>query len=151
MPALVEAGAHLCGAIATVCATAQYVPQLHLNWQRHSTRGLSPVSIVMKLVGSSFLLFNSLFLRETTPVIFYGLGNVLTHTLFMFQFHAYNPARSTGGATAKEESRAAAFVRTYKYLLWALFPVVPLLLDLAYPALIRLFPSYTRTHAHANG
>ena len=66
--------AYVCGTVATVCAVAQYVPQLLLNHRRRSTVGLSASSIVLKLVGASVLLFSALFLGEAAPVVLYGLG-----------------------------------------------------------------------------
>ena len=132
--------AYVCGTVATVCAVAQYVPQLLLNYRRHSTVGLSASSIVLKLAGASVLLFNALFLGEAAPVVLYGLGNIATHTLFMVQFHIYAPQPAAPPAAPKTlRAHATALVAHYRYLLWTLFPLVPLVVDTLFPAIIRLF------------
>ena len=136
--------AYACGTVATVCAVAQYVPQLLLNHRRRSTVGLSAPSIILKLAGASVLLFNALFLGEAAPVVLYGLGNIATHTLFMVQFHIYAPAPPPSSPSAVPaapktlRARATAFVAHYRYLLWTLFPLVPLVVDTLFPAVIRL-------------
>lgn len=131
--------AYVCGTVATVCAVAQYVPQLLLNHRRRSTVGLSASSIVLKLVGASVLLFSALFLGEAAPVVLYGLGNIATHTLFMIQFHIYAPAPPPASSTDDSlRARVDAFVARNHYLLWTLFPLVPLTVDALFPEIIRL-------------
>ena len=159
MSTILLAFAHICGTIATACATAQYMPQLLLNWRRHSTHGLSASSIILKLVGASFLLFNSIFLKESMPVVLYGLGNVITHVIFMLQFHYYakqererlleQKRQAAEEAMTKEQGprpvlfdKIETFLVRYQYLLWALFPLVPLLLDVLNPSLIRLLSEH---------
>ena len=142
-----QAFASFLGIIATVTSVVQYFPQLVYNFQRKSTAGLSANSFILKLVGSSFLLFSSFFMKEAAPIVLYGLGNIITHVVFMMQFHFYRTKEDPSLVDDAEKklrdpspsSTWRAWVQENKYLLWVLFPFFPLFLDVLFPSVIRLF------------
>ncbi|KAF2070928.1 hypothetical protein CYY_007752 [Polysphondylium violaceum] len=103
------------GIFSSICFGVQYLPQMYLNYQRRSVQGFSATGIIIKLIGASFLLINSWLIGESLPVVFYGLINVIQHTIFMFQFSIYDPAKAT------------------KYLPWVMFPIIPYLIGYRYP------------------
>lgn len=103
------------GFISSMCSFFQYFPQIVYNYKRKSVEGFSASSIIIKLVGASFLLTNSLFLGETVPVVLYGLSNVIAHSTFMFQFCFY--------VDPDKHPR-----KRYGYLAWIAFPFVPFLI-----------------------
>ena len=70
------------GMLATTLFSLVYVPQLYLNMKRQSTEGFSQASMVIKLVGGSFLLVNSIQAGEATPVVLYGTGACVHETLW---------------------------------------------------------------------
>lgn len=102
------------GNIATLCFTLQYIPQAYKNWKRKSIKGFSTTGIVIKLVGAAFLMVNAFLLGEPSPVVLYGLFNVIQHSIFIFQFGAY-----TGNTI---------------FYFWLLFPVIPYTLGVSYPS-----------------
>jgi len=101
--------AKVLGILSSICFALQYLPQTYLNFKRKSVKGFSTHGIIIKLVGASFLLVNSFLNGEATPVVFYGLINVLQHSVFILQFSIY-PSDS-----AVREN----------FLHWLLFPLVP--------------------------
>ncbi|KYQ88786.1 transmembrane protein [Tieghemostelium lacteum] len=101
------------GFLSSIAFAIQYLPQMKLNYQRKSTQGFSSSGIIIKLIGASFLLVNSWLTGETLPIFFYGLINVVQHSTFMYQFSIYD--------------------KNTKYLLWILFPFLPLLMGRLYP------------------
>lgn len=103
------------GAVSSLCATLQYLPQLHLNYTRRSTAGFSGKSIAIKMVGSAFHFANTFLLREAWPTVLYGFSNVLTHCLFMYQFATYGQSP------------------VHAYLYFCLVPFVPLFLGVLAP------------------
>jgi len=100
--------AKVLGILSSICFALQYLPQTYLNFKRKSVKGFSTLGIIIKLVGASFLLVNSFLNGEAAPVVFYGLINVIQHSVFIFQFSIYQ------GESNRE---------TYFY--WLLFPLVP--------------------------
>lgn len=78
------------GNVASMCFFVVYVPQFILNFKRKSCNGFSLDSTIIKLVGSSFLCFNSLFNGSGLPVFLYGSLNTAQHLLFLFQFSYYS-------------------------------------------------------------
>lgn len=48
------------GFISSIAFLIQYLPQIYLNFEKKSVKGFSSQGIIIKLVGSSFLLVNSL-------------------------------------------------------------------------------------------
>eukprot|EP00727_Mastigamoeba_balamuthi_P004316 m51a1_g13882 hypothetical protein (234) ;mRNA; r:653240-654492 len=121
--------AHWLGGVASVCFVIQYVPQIWHNYGRKSVEGFSTSSIIIKLVGAAFLAVNSALLGEALPVFMYGIGNLMAHSMFMYQFSQYiTPVPGKGGLAE------AVFGATSKhYLLWVLFPLVPLALGYSWP------------------
>jgi len=101
------------GIFSSICFALQYLPQTYLNFQRKSVKGFSTLGIIIKLFGASFLLVNSYLNGETFPVIFYGLINVIQHSIFILQFFFYT-----------SESN---------YLQWLLFPAIPYLIGKFFP------------------
>merc|ERR1711916_65776 len=85
------------GMAATIAFTLQYLPQAILNQQRRSVKGFSTLGIVIKHLGACFLLVNAYLTGEATPVILYGLFNVLQHSVFMVQFSIF-PSHSEDSA-----------------------------------------------------
>jgi len=104
------------GIFSSICFGVQYLPQMYLNYQRKSVQGFSSTGIIIKLIGASFLFINSWLTGETIPVVFYGLINVVQHTIFMFQFSIYDSS--------------AKFT---KYLPWVTFPIIPFIIGYHYP------------------
>jgi len=96
------------GIVSSICFALQYLPQTWLNFRRKSVKGFSTTGIVIKLIGASFLLVNSYLNGETFPVIFYGLVNVVQHSIFILQFFFYTQEGN--------------------YLQWLLFPAIPYLI-----------------------
>lgn len=107
--------AQTAGFISSMCSFFQYCPQIVYNYKRKSVDGFSAASIIIKLVGASFLLTNSLFVGESLPVVLYGLSNVIAHSTFMFQFCFYVDTTKYKG-------------KRYGYLAWIAFPFVPFLI-----------------------
>jgi len=101
--------AHSLGILSSVFFGLQYLPQAYLNFKRKSVKGFSTHGIIIKLVGASFLLVNSFLNGEAAPVVFYGLVNVVQHSIFILQFSIY-PSDST---------------QRENFFHWLLFPVVP--------------------------
>lgn len=104
------------GNIASLCFFIVYVPQFILNYKRKSIRGFSLQSIVLKLIGASFLFVNSLFNGSPFPVFFYGFLNTFQHIAFIIQFRIYG--------------------RQKEALLFIFVPFVPLIICKAFPSLI---------------
>jgi len=129
------------GLFASFCFTLQYVPQICLNFSRKSVRGFSSVGIIIKHVGASFLFINSLLTGENIAVVLYGLCNVIQHSVFMFQFAVY-PSFSDHieehGSIKSMKQPVIVQEKSFKekYLLWLLFPVVPILLGIFLPGTI---------------
>eukprot|EP01083_Nonionella_stella_P042099 113894_1 len=82
--------AQICGMIATLCFTLQYVPQAYQNYKRQSCEGFSLSGIVIKLVGIAFLMVNSVLTGENMSVFMYGIIGCMQHCVFMAQFAKYN-------------------------------------------------------------
>lgn len=117
------------GFISSMCSFFQYFPQIVYNYKRKSVEGFSAASIVIKLVGASFLLANSTLLGESLPVVLYGLSNVIAHSTFMFQFCFYiDTSKHTG--------------KRYGYLLWIMFPFIPFLIASLSTETIGKFPKF---------
>lgn len=104
------------GYLSSLCFTLQYVPQMVLNYRRRSVSGLSTTGIIIKLVGACFLCVNSYLTGEHLSVVMYGTLNVVQHLVFVSQFATYTGDRS--------------------FMLWFLFPLLPLCLGTALPASI---------------
>jgi len=102
------------GLLASLCFTAQYLPQAWLNFSKKSVKGFSSLGIILKHVGASFLLVNAILIHENLPVVVYGGVNVLQHSVFLIQFDLYGQL----GA---------------RVLLWLLFPLVPVVLFTVLP------------------
>ncbi|KAJ5080444.1 pq loop repeat family protein [Anaeramoeba ignava] len=102
------------GLIASILFAFQYLPQTFLNYKNKSVKGFSTTGIIIKLIGSSFLLINSFLNEEAYPVVLYGLFNVIQHSTFMVQFSIYENKK--------------------EYLIWILFPIIPLSLGTIYPS-----------------
>eukprot|EP00026_Physarum_polycephalum_P017702 Phypoly_transcript_19011.p1 GENE.Phypoly_transcript_19011~~Phypoly_transcript_19011.p1 ORF type:complete len:228 (+),score=6.77 Phypoly_transcript_19011:96-686(+) len=102
--------------MSSVCFALQYLPQAWLNFRRKSVKGFSTHGIIIKLLGASFLLVNSYLNGETFPVIFYGLVNVVQHSVFIFQFFLYQ--------------------QDGNFLHWLLFPTIPYLIGKFFPETI---------------
>jgi len=105
------------GILSSVCFALQYLPQAYLNYKRKSVKGFSTVGIIIKLVGASFLLVNSSLNREAMPVVFYGLINVLQHSVFIWQFSIY-----PSDANHRE-----------RFFHWIFFPIIPYLIGVYIP------------------
>eukprot|EP01113_Clastostelium_recurvatum_P025121 TRINITY_DN3019_c0_g1_i4.p1 TRINITY_DN3019_c0_g1~~TRINITY_DN3019_c0_g1_i4.p1 ORF type:complete len:244 (+),score=70.08 TRINITY_DN3019_c0_g1_i4:78-809(+) len=120
------------GVVSSVCFAFQYIPQAYLNYQRKSVRGFSTTGITLKLIGASFLLANSWLNGETYPVIMYGLLNVMQHSAFMIQFSMY-PSDEEHADQTKRLTRDERTGRE-RFLLWLLFPFLPLLLGQLAPS-----------------
>ncbi|ELR20560.1 PQ loop repeat family protein [Acanthamoeba castellanii str. Neff] len=105
--------AQIAGTIATLLFSVQYLPQTYLNYKRKSVTGFSVSGIIIKLVGSCFLIVNAWASGETWPVVMYGLCNTIQHSIFCVQFSIYknNP----------------------NYSLWLFFLLVPALLCGIFP------------------
>jgi len=137
--------AKLAGFIATVCFTLQYLPQAFFNFRRKSVRGFSSTGILIKQVGASFLLVNSLFTGENIAVVMYGLCNVIQHSIFMVQFAIYpsedeeqqkpheDPPEHPGDL--RDGSHPPPKLKE-NYLWFVLFPVVPTILALVFPHIL---------------
>jgi len=126
--------AHTAGVFSSFCFLLQYVPQIMWNFTRKSVKGFSPTGIVIKLVGASFLLINAFLTGENTAVILYGLCNVVQHSIFMLQFSTYphDDKESSGPKTdAPKENKVE---KKEHYLLWLMFPFVPLFFGLYAPS-----------------
>ncbi|EGC29459.1 hypothetical protein DICPUDRAFT_42859 [Dictyostelium purpureum] len=106
---------YLLGIISSGCFGVQYLPQMMLNYRRKSCQGFSSSGIIIKLIGASFLFINAWLTGETLPIVFYGLINVLQHTIFLFQFSIYDSLASR------------------KYLPWIGFPIIPFLIGIQFP------------------
>jgi len=109
--------AKIFGLLSSICFALQYLPQAFLNFRRKSVKGFSTVGIIIKLVGASFLLANSILNGEAQPVIFYGLINVVQHSLFIVQFSIYPSDTSTHE----------------NFFHWLLFPLVPYVIGVYLP------------------
>jgi len=109
--------AHVLGILSSICFALQYLPQAYLNFKRKSVKGFSTIGIIIKLVGASFLLVNSFLNGEAAPVVFYGLINVIQHSIFILQFSIY-PSDTSHGEN---------------YFHWLLFPLIPYVIGLYYP------------------
>ena len=94
----------------------RYAPQAWKNYKRKSCRGFSSTGIIIKLVGAAFLMVNAYILGETISVTFYGLFNVIQHSIFMLQFAIYK--------------------NDYKFVVWLLFPLFPYFLGTISPITI---------------
>lgn len=81
--------ADVCGTVAMLCATLQYVPQLMLNRNRRSVDGLSFQTVILKHIGACFLFANSAVIHENMMVVLHGLGTVTMLTLLILQFAVY--------------------------------------------------------------
>lgn len=155
--------ADVCGTLAMLCATLQYVPQLMLNRNRRSVDGLSFQTVVLKHIGACFLFANSAVIHENVMVVFHGLGTVIMLTLLILQFAAYRgPKHSTSKQThgdhpelpldsAPHECSTATplpeMLRNYsEYVVWLAFPFATLLLSLIFPATVCLSFSFTFSH-----
>ncbi|KAH3761338.1 PQ loop repeat family protein [Pelomyxa schiedti] len=123
--------AQFMGGVATVLFMFQYVPQAVYNYRRSSVEGFSANSIIVKLIGSCFLAVNATFTSETWPVIMYGYGNVVQHSIFMIQFAYYNP-----GKRPMYSTQVGNVKKGLKYLAWILFIFVPIFLGLVFPQTI---------------
>lgn len=110
------------GYLSSLCFTLQYVPQMVLNYRRRSVSGLSTSGIIIKLVGACFLCVNSYLTGEHLSVVMYGTLNVVQHLVFVSQFATYTGDRS--------------------FMLWFLFPLLPLCLGTALPESIALTSSF---------
>lgn len=97
------------GLLSSICFGLQYLPQTYLNFRRKSVKGFSTLGIIIKLAGASFLLVNSFLVGEAFPVIFYGLINVVQHSIFILQFSMY-----PSDVHAREN-----------FFHWLLFPIIP--------------------------
>lgn len=155
--------ADVCGTLAMLCATLQYVPQLMLNRNRRSVDGLSFQTVILKHVGACFLFANSAVIHENMMVVLHGLGTVVMLTLLILQFAAYrgpkhNASKRTHAAHPElpldsvphETSTATALpemIREYReYAMWLALPLAALLLALVFPGTVRLSTSFTFSH-----
>jgi len=119
----------------------RYLPQIALNFSRKSVRGFSATGIIIKHVGASFLFVNSLFIGEVLAVVLYGLCNVVQHSMFMCQFSIYSNVEFTplDELRIQKSSGNGEYIHTEKsfkekYLLWLLFPLLPVFLGLIFPS-----------------
>jgi uncharacterized protein with PQ loop repeat len=108
------------GILSSICFGLQYLPQAYLNFKRKSVKGFSTLGIIIKLAGASFLLVNSFLAGEAMPVVFYGLINVVQHSVFILQFSIY---------PSDVHSRENFFH-------WLLFPIVPYFIGVYSPQTI---------------
>ncbi len=123
---------NLCGMFATGCFTIQYIPQALKNYRRKSCEGFSSTGIIIKLVGAAFLMINAYLTGETVSVVAYGLFNVLQHSVFMVQFSSLSLSLSFL-IFVYASHRFAIYMKDYKYLLWLLFPFLPLVIGVQLP------------------
>lgn len=110
------------GILSSICFGLQYLPQAYLNFKRKSVKGFSTLGIIIKLAGASFLLVNSFLAGEAMPVIFYGLVNVVQHSVFILQFSIY-----PSDVHAREN-----------FFHWLLFPIVPYFIGVYAPQTIAI-------------
>jgi len=116
------------------------LPQIFLNFRRKSVRGFSTLGIIIKHVGASFLFINALFTGENVAVVLYGLCNVVQHSIFMFQFAVYPSKSDHSRNSGSEDLDVTISIPTpekslkEKYLLWLLFPLIPVALGVWFPA-----------------
>ena len=106
------------GALSSICFTFVYLPQLFLNFSRHSVQGLSLSSIVLRLFGSVFLCENSLFNNSPSSIFYYGLTNTIEHSLMLIQY--------------------ANYTKKYIYIFFLFVPFLPLLIYYISPNLLSL-------------
>lgn len=147
--------ADVCGTVAMLCATLQYVPQLMLNRNRRSVDGLSFQTVILKHIGACFLFANSAVIHENMMVVLHGLGTVTMLTLLILQFAAYRgpkhrASKRTNGShsdlpldSAPQESTMIPAVPTMlkdygEYVAWLSLPLSALLLALIFPGTVRL-------------
>lgn len=81
------------GNFSSFCFFIVYIPQFILNFRRKSCSGFSLHSTIIKLIGSAFLCFNSLYNGAGLPVFLYGALNTAEHLLFLFQFSYYSSSK----------------------------------------------------------
>ena len=147
--------ADVCGTVAMLCATLQYVPQLMLNRNRRSVDGLSFQTVILKHIGACFLFANSAVIHENMMVVLHGLGTVTMLTLLILQFAVYRGpkhrvSKRTNGShsdlpldSAPQESSMIPAVPTMlkdygEYVAWLSLPLAALLLALIFPGTVRL-------------
>jgi len=124
-----ESIATLVGFIASLCFTVQYIPQAWKNYQRKSIHGFSTTGIIIKLIGASFLMSNSILTNENINVVCYGVFGVLQHSLFVLQFSIYPSEEKAGSAPVKSRDQ---------FLWWLLFPLLPILLGVYEPQTLHI-------------
>jgi uncharacterized protein with PQ loop repeat len=112
--------AKVLGILSSICFALQYLPQAYLNFKRKSVKGFSTIGIIIKLTGASFLLVNSFLVGEAMPVVFYGLINVIQHSVFILQFSIY-----PSDVHAREN-----------FFHWLLFPIIPYFIGVYSPETI---------------
>eukprot|EP00007_Cunea_sp_BSH-02190019_P000675 CAMPEP_0174243174 /NCGR_PEP_ID=MMETSP0417-20130205/30652_1 /TAXON_ID=242541 /ORGANISM="Mayorella sp, Strain BSH-02190019" /LENGTH=488 /DNA_ID=CAMNT_0015322645 /DNA_START=214 /DNA_END=1676 /DNA_ORIENTATION=- len=119
-----------CGALAGLCFTVQYIPQTLHNYRRHSVRGFSATSIIIKFVGATFMTVNTYVLQETWAVVLYGLFNVCQHAIFLLQFEWYANDDELSSSLDRKPARNR-FLSSILY--WLMFPMLPIWLAIYFP------------------
>jgi len=105
--------AFVAGMVSTILFSLVYFPQMMLNYNRQSTTGLSPTSLIIKLLGGAFLLVNAYWVSEPVPVICYGLFGFSMYSILIGQIGYYGKQPTL--------------------YLWLAFPLVPYVLVTLYP------------------
>lgn len=77
------------GNIAAVSFFIVQVPQILLNYRRRSTTGFSSLSVIIRVIGGSFMVSIGFVRHISFPLLFAGILNLLENLVFTIQFALY--------------------------------------------------------------
>lgn len=108
--------ASLFGHLAAIFYFLCNIPQLYLNFKRHSTKGFSNTFVIMRLFSLSFLVSNSSVEKHPFPIQISGILLLITSIVSAIQISIYN--------------------RYFIFLMWLTLPIYIMFISYSWPTTI---------------